>query len=149
MRVRGMVYRELEEVLPDQEETADVPPDPPPLQEKVVDTPEDRSGPVPPPVEPADTPVVPDEMKSPQFYEEEVARGNHPYQWTHRTGDTTRSGGVASGSSPFPLYSWSVVNVLGRHHLICETFCATWSTCIAYYNLSGAVVIDSTLSSNV
>jgi len=61
MRGRGMAYREIEEVLPDQERTADALTDPlrpPPPQEEAADTPEDRSEPAPPPVEPADMPVV-------------------------------------------------------------------------------------------
>jgi len=55
------LHEELEEVLPDQEGAAD--------------TLEDWSRPAPPPVEPADTPVAPDEMET----EEEIARGDHPY----------------------------------------------------------------------
>jgi len=81
MRRRGMAYRELEEVLPDQERAADVPtdlPQQPPPQEEVADTPEDRSEPAPPPVEPADTPVTPDEMEIPQIHEEEAARREPP-----------------------------------------------------------------------
>jgi len=65
-------------VLPDQEGAADAPTDPLPPQEKVADTPEDRSEPAPPPVEPADMPVVPDEMVFPQIHEEEAAREAPP-----------------------------------------------------------------------
>jgi len=91
MRGRGMAYRELEKVLPDQEGAADMPTDPPrqpPPQEEAADTPEDRSEPAPPPVEPADTPVDPDEMDIPQIHEQEAARKeppvlvNPPY-WRH------------------------------------------------------------------
>jgi len=76
MRGRGMAYREIEEVLPDQEGAANAPTDlprPPPPQEELADTPEDRSEPGPPPAEPADTPVIPDEMVIPQIHEEEAA----------------------------------------------------------------------------
>jgi len=80
MRGRGMAYREIEEVLPDQEGVADAtadPPRPPPPQEEAADTTEDRSEPAPP-VEPANTPVTPDEMEFPQIHEEEAAREEPP-----------------------------------------------------------------------
>jgi len=76
-----MAYREIEEVLPDQEEAADDRADPPrlpPPQEEAADTPEDWSEPAPPSVEPADTPVAPDEMVIPQIHEEEAAREELP-----------------------------------------------------------------------
>jgi len=76
-----MAYREIEEVLPDQEGAADAPTDPPrppPPQEEAADTPEDRSEPAPPTVEPADMPVVPNEMVFPQTHEEEAAREAPP-----------------------------------------------------------------------
>jgi len=76
-----MAYREIEEVLPDQEGTSDAPTDPPrppPPQEEAADTQEDRSEPAPPPVEPADTPVALDEMEIPQFHEEEAAERKPP-----------------------------------------------------------------------
>jgi len=50
MRGRGLAYREIEEVLPDQEGAADAPSDPPrppPPQEEAADTPEDHSEPAP------------------------------------------------------------------------------------------------------
>ena len=46
MRGRGMAYRDVEELLPDQEGAADTaadPPGPPPPQEEEADTPEDLS----------------------------------------------------------------------------------------------------------
>jgi len=49
-----MAYTELEEALPNQEGAADVPTDQPrlpPPQEEVADTPKNRSGPAPPPVD--------------------------------------------------------------------------------------------------
>jgi len=54
-------------------------------------------------VEPADTPVVPDEIETPQIYEEGVARGEPlvPVD-PPRTGNTTRSGRVTSGSTSPP-----------------------------------------------
>jgi len=69
MRVNG----ESGEVLQNQEEADDAStnqPRLPSLLEQVVDKPEDQPGLVPPPVEPANTPVVPDEMETPQFHEE-------------------------------------------------------------------------------
>jgi len=97
MRGRGKAYREIEEVLPDQEGAADVPtnpPWPPPLQEEAADIPEDRSEPAPPPVEPADTPVAPDEIEFRQIHEEEAATREPPIPVDSHTGDTTRSGRV-------------------------------------------------------
>jgi len=107
MRGQGLAYRNIEEVLPDQEGEADAPPDspwPPPPQEEEADTPEDWFEPAPPPVEPADTPVAPDEMEIPQFHEEEAAERKPPILVdppSPHTGDTTRGGKVAS-SSEFP-----------------------------------------------
>jgi len=71
-----MAYRDIEEVLPDQEGAANAPTDPPrlpPPQEEAADTPEDWSEPGLPPVEPADRPVIPDEMVIPQIHKEEAA----------------------------------------------------------------------------
>jgi len=104
MKGRGMAYREIEEVLPDQERAADAPADPPrppPPQEEAADTPGDRSEPAPPPVEPADRPIVPDEMVIPQIHEEETAREEPPVLVdppSPRTGDTTRGGRIARSS---------------------------------------------------
>jgi len=80
-----MAYREIKEVLPDQERAADVPTDLPrlpPPQEEAADTPEDRSEPAPLPVEQADTLVAPNKMETPQIHEEEELQGSHSYWWT-------------------------------------------------------------------
>jgi len=106
MRGQGMAYREIEEVLPDQEGAADAPTDPPrslwppPPQEEVDDTPEDWSEPAPPSVEPADTPVTPDEIVIPQIREEEAVREEPPVlvDPLPHSGDTTRGGRVTSSS---------------------------------------------------
>jgi len=47
-------------------------------QEEAAYTPEDQSEPAPPPVEPADRPITPDEMVIPQIHEEEAAREAPP-----------------------------------------------------------------------
>jgi len=80
-----MGYRDVEELLPDQEGAVDTPadppadpPQPPPPQEEEADTPEDLSEPTPPPVEPADRPITPSEMGIPQIHEEEAAREAPP-----------------------------------------------------------------------
>jgi len=76
-----MAYRDVEELLPDQEGAVDTPADPPrpsPPQDEAADTPEDQSEPPPPPVEPADRPITPDEMVIPQIHEEEAAREATP-----------------------------------------------------------------------
>jgi len=81
MRGRGLAYRDIEDVLPDQERPVDAPtapPQPPPPQEEAADTLEDQSEPAPPPVEQADRPIVPDEMAFPQIHEEEAAREAPP-----------------------------------------------------------------------
>jgi len=121
MRGRGMAYRELEEVLPDQEEAADAPTDPPrppPPQEEAADTPEDRFGPAPPPVEPADTPVVPGEMETPQIHEEEVAREKLLVPVDPHTLEAPPVVVESPVAAAPPQYSLSVVNVLGHHQLI-------------------------------
>jgi len=76
-----MAYREIEEVLPDQEGVADVLTDLPrlpPPQEEVADTPENRSEPAPSPVEPADMPLVLDEMGISQIHGKEAATEEPP-----------------------------------------------------------------------
>jgi len=81
MRGRGLAYRDVEELLPDQEGAVDAPTDPPrppPPQEEASDTPEDRSEPAPLPVEQADRPIISDEMAFPQIHEEEAAREAPP-----------------------------------------------------------------------
>jgi len=98
-----MAYRKLEEVLQDQEGAADMPTNPPqlpPLQEESVGNLKDRSVQAPPPVEPADTPVVTDEIETPQIYEKKAARGEPPILVGPRTGSTSHSSRIASGSSP-------------------------------------------------
>jgi len=100
MRGRGLAYRDIEEVLPDQEGAVDTPTDPPrppPPQEEAADTPDDQSELALPPVEPADRPIVLDDIVFPQNCEEEAAREAPP----SRTGDTTRGGRVTSNSK-FP-----------------------------------------------
>jgi len=79
---------------------ADRPAPPPSPQEEVADTPEDQSGLTSPPVEPADTPVAPDEMEIPQIHEEEAARREPPVLVDPRTGDAIRGGRVTSSNSP-------------------------------------------------
>jgi len=121
MRGRGMAYREIEEILQDQEGAADAPPDPlqpPPPQEEEANTPEDQSEPAPPPVEPADRPIAPDEMAFPRIHEEEAAgrRGppvlvDPPY-WRHHPWWKSHQ------QQQIPQYRWNVANVPGRHHLI-------------------------------
>ena len=74
-------------MLPDQEGVANAPTDLP-LQKEAAGTLEDRSGPAPPPVELAETPVAPDEMETPQIHEEEAARREphvqvEPLYWRH------------------------------------------------------------------
>jgi len=105
MRGRGMAYREIEEVLPDQEGATDAPTDllrPPPPQEEAANTPEDWCELAPPPVEPADMTVVPDEMVFPQIHEKEAAREEltHTGRPPPRTGDTTRGGRAVRSSNP-------------------------------------------------
>jgi len=81
MRGRGMGYRDVEELLPDQERGVDTladPPQPPPPQEEAADTLEDQAEPAPPPVKPADRPFTPDEMVITQIHEEEAAREAPP-----------------------------------------------------------------------
>jgi len=76
-----MAYRDVEELLPDQEGAADTaadPPGPPPPQEEEADTPKDLSEPAPLPVEPADRRNTPSEMVIPQIYEVEAAREAPP-----------------------------------------------------------------------
>jgi len=81
MRERGMAYRDVKELLPDQEGVVDTPadsPQPPPPQEEAADTPEDLSEPASPSVEPADRPITPNEMVFLQIHEEEAARETPP-----------------------------------------------------------------------
>jgi len=105
MRGRGMAYRDVGELLPDQEGAVDTPADPPrppPPQEEEADTPEDQSEPAPPLVEPADRTTTLDEMVIPEIHEEEAAREAPPVLVDPPcTGDTTRGGKVTS-SSKFP-----------------------------------------------
>jgi len=104
MRGRGLAYRDVEELLSDQEEAVDAPTDPPrppPPQEEAADMPEDQSRSTPPPVEQADRPIIPNEMVFLQIHGEEAAREAPPVLVDPpRTGDTTRGGRVTSSSKP-------------------------------------------------
>jgi len=76
-----MAYRDVEELLPDQEGAVNTPadpPPPPPPQEEAADTLEDQSEPALPPVESDDRPITPDEMVIPQIYKGEAARKAPP-----------------------------------------------------------------------
>jgi len=114
MRGRGLAYRDVEEVLPEQEGAVNTPADPPrppPPQEEAANTPEDQSEPAPPPVEQADRPIIPDEMVIPQIHEEEAAREAPPVLATLPV--VVESPVVAN-----PQCSWNVANIQGRLHLI-------------------------------
>jgi len=100
----GMAYTELEEALPNQEGAADVPTDQPRLPpppggggwhaEKLVWAGPTTSG-------LADTPVLSDKIETPQIHEEdEAVRREPPVQVDPRSGDTTHSFRVTSGSRP-------------------------------------------------
>jgi len=93
MRERAKVNRELEVIVQRMEEAAEEP--------------TDQSQPAPPPVEPADAPVVPNKRETPHIDEDNRARENAPvpvdlppYQWTPpHTRDLTCSGGLTGCSS--------------------------------------------------